>query len=213
MREEIKKKLEARKMDGLEGAIEDLAKELRKERRERVGRMVEAIALLGEKVLVPILCAVIGAFATYYVELAKSAKDAGREAAVEELERAEEAEDFVERHLPEVAPPAPVGSSALAQPRAALQRLLEIWETEQAAQAMMANINVSSEDGTDAEPKPEKMDKPPVKHIERAFRKAQMQMQEQEQEQFQERAFAREQRQLQEQIEQIQEQIQEQQDP
>lgn len=125
--------------NGLETAVTEIAQELRKEKHGPVARFVLAF---GKDILVPIGAATIGALGVYYVEIAKLTDERVREAAAEEIDRADAARDFVERHLQptiddyrartaSAEDPTDVEPPDLDSPEVRM-RLLEMWESEHA---------------------------------------------------------------------------------
>ena len=132
MNEELRKKLEAPE---LQEAIEELAKELRAEKLSPTKRF---IVMLSEKVLVPIVVALITAFGIYYIELAKDAREEGAKGAVMELDRAAGARAFVLEHMDEVAPKKekPTDDDVDVQTK----RLAALWRTRKAADTVTNTI-------------------------------------------------------------------------
>jgi len=129
-----------------------------------------------EKVLVPIAAAGIGALGVYYAEIAKLAKDAGREAAGEEIKRADDARAFVFANMPAVAPIAPEATSTqaddltLQRREATLRKMLVLWNERRALDAAVAVVGGQVQDQDQTQDPPQ----PPEDYLRRAVRDAEM---------------------------------------
>jgi hypothetical protein len=148
------------------------------------GTFRRIILPLLEKVLVPIVCAGVGALGVYYAEIAKLAKDAGREAAGEEIKRADDAREFVFANLPAVAPVVsatePFATPAEAD-EAKLERLLELWHEKHPESVRPVALDLSGEI-QEQDTNQAQWQAPPADYMKRALREAQ-QVQAQVQEQ------------------------------
>lgn len=138
----------------------------------RKGAFNRIILPLLEKVLVPIVAAGIGAVGVYYAEIAKMARAAGREAAGEEIRRADDARKFVFNHLPAVAP---VVTSTKTEPgkvdEASLKRMVDLWRARHPQPTHNIKMSVESDEvpQQDQDQNQDPWRGPPEDYIERAM--------------------------------------------